>query len=312
MSELSIVVPVFNEEKNIEPLYSQLKPALDGLGRPYEMIFVDDGSTDSSFSVLKALSGRDKAVRVVRFRRNYGQTAALSAGFKHATGDILITLDGDLQNDPKDIPALLNKMKEGYDIVSGWRKHRKDPFFTKTVPSTIANGLISVITGVYLHDYGCTLKAYKKEALANINLYGEMHRFIPALASWNGVSIAEMPVEHHPRLYGKTKYGLARIGRVLLDLITVKFFLSFSTKPIRFFGGMGFILLLLGSISGLAVIIMKIMHIYNMTGNPLLYLGIMFFIVGVQFIMLGLLGEIIIRGYHEDQGYTTYAVKEII
>ena len=248
MPKVSVIIPLFEEEENINPLYSQLKSTLDDLNKPYEIIFIDDGSKDNSFKVLKVLTQQDKAVKVLKFARNYGQTAALAAGFNHAQGDIFITMDADLQNDPQDIPYLLEKMQQGYDIVSGWRKKREDPLFTKKVPSWIANGLISLITGVHLHDYGCTLKAYKKEAVKNINLYGEMHRFLPALASWNGVSIAEMPVKHQTRRHGKTKYGLSRISEVILDLITVKFLLSFSTKPIQLFGGWGFLSLFFGGI----------------------------------------------------------------
>lgn len=312
MLELSVIIPILDEEQNIKLLYSQLKSTLGTLNMAYEIIFVDDGSQDNSFNILKTIARQDKTVKAIRFGRNYGQTAALAAGFDHAQGNILITMDGDLQNDPQDIPHLLNRMQEGYDIVSGWRLRRKDPLFTKKIPSWTANWLISVITGVHLHDYGCTLKAYKKEAVKDINLYGEMHRFLPALASWNGVSIAELPVRHHHRKYGKTKYGLSRIARVILDLITVKFLLSFSTKPIQLFGGWGFLLLFFASISGLAVILMKILQNKDMTGNPLLYLTILFFVIGLQFIMMGLLGEIMARIYHESRKHPTYIIKEIV
>ena len=312
MPELSVIIPIFGEEENIKPLYSELRTALGTLNKVYEIIFIDDGSRDSSFSILKTIAQQDKTVKIIRFGRNYGQTAALTAGFNHAQGNILITMDGDLQNDPRDIPNLLNKMQEGYDIVSGWRRKRQDSLFTKKLPSWAANWLISVITGVHLRDYGCTLKAYKKEAVKNINLYGEMHRFLPALASWNGVSIAELAVRHRARRYGRTKYGLSRISKVVLDLITVKFLLSFSTKPIQLFGIWGFFSLFFGGISGLAVVLMKILQNKDMTGNPLLYLTILFFIVGIQFIMFGLLGEIMARIYHESRNHPTYTVKEII
>ena len=312
MPKVSVIIPLFEEEENINPLYSQLKSTLDDLNKPYEIIFIDDGSKDNSFKVLKVLTQQDKAVKVLKFARNYGQTAALAAGFNHAQGDIFITMDADLQNDPQDIPYLLEKMQQGYDIVSGWRKKREDPLFTKKVPSWIANGLISLITGVHLHDYGCTLKAYKKEAVKNINLYGEMHRFLPALASWNGVSIAEMPVKHQTRRHGKTKYGLSRISEVILDLITVKFLLSFSTKPIQLFGGWGFLSLFFGGISGLVVILMKILQNEDMTGNPLLFLTILLFVIGIQFILIGLLGEIMARIYHESRKHPTYIIKDII
>ena len=310
MPELSIVIPILNEEQNIKLLYSQLKPTLDSLNKDYEIIFVDDGSRDGSFGVLKDICQQDRKVRAVRFGRNYGQTAALAAGFDNAQGSVFITMDGDLQNDPQDIPRLLKKMEEGYDIVSGWREKRKDPLFTNKIPSRIANRLISIITGVRLHDYGCTLKAYKKEAIKNINLYGEMHRFLPALASWNGVSIAELPVKHHARKHGKTKYGLSRVSRVVLDLITVKFLLSFSTKPIQLFGGWGILSLLFAGVSGIAVILMKFLHGKDMTGNPLLYLTILLFVVGFQFIMVGLLGEMMSRIYHQSRKHPTYIVKE--
>lgn len=312
MPELSVIIPILNEEQNIKPLYSQLKSTLDALGRSYEIIFIDDGSCDNSFNVLKAIRQQDKTVKVIRFGRNYGQTAALAAGFDYAQGNILVTMDGDLQNNPQDIPHLLGKIEEGYDVISGWRKNRKDPLFTKKIPSWIANRLISVITGVYLHDYGCTLKAYRREAIKNISLHGEMHRFLPALASWNGVSIAELPVRHQSRIHGKTKYGLSRTGTIILDLITVKFLLSFSTKPIQLFGGWGFLSLFFGGISGVAVILMKILQNKDMTGNPLLYLTILLSVVGVQFIILGLLGEVLARIYHESCKHPTYIIKEVI
>jgi len=312
MADLSVIIPVFNEKDNIEPLYSRLRPVLEELGRPYEIIFVDDGSGDGGFDAIKALSKRDAAVRALRLCRHFGQTAALAAGFDYAKGGIFITMDGDLQNDPKDIPLLLKKMQEGYDIVSGWREKRKAPLFTKKIPSWLANRLISAITGVSLHDYGCTLKVYKRGALKNINLYGEMHRFLPALASWNGVSIAEVPVRHHARLHGRTNYGLSRTSRVILDLITVKFLLTFSTKPIQLFGGGGFLSLFIAGISAVAVILMKIFQGKDMTGNPLLYLTILLLVVGIQFVMMGLLGEIMARIYHESRKHPTYLVKETI
>jgi len=312
MPELSIVIPIFDEEKNLEPLYSGLKSVLNSLSKPYEIIFVDDGSSDGSFNILKTIRQKDETVKVIRLSKNYGQTAALAAGFEHAKGNVLIPMDADLQNDPQDIPNLLNKMQEGYDIVSGWRKQRQDPLFTKKIPSLIANRLISIITGVSLHDYGCTLKAYKKDVIQNIQLYGEMHRFLPALASWRGVSMAEIPVKHHARKHGKTKYGLSRTGRVVLDLITVKFLLNFSTRPIQLFGGLAFLLFFLGFISGVSVILMKLFQAKDMTGNPLLYLTILLLVGCLQFIMMGLLAEIIIRFYHQSNKNSTYAIKELI
>lgn len=310
MLDLSIIIPIFEEEENIKQLYEQLRTVLKSLGKSYEIIFVDDGSRDKSFLVLSEIAKQDSSVRIIRFSRNYGQTQALAAGFEHAQGNILVPMDGDLQNDPRDIPRLLKKLDEGYDIVSGWRKERKDPLLTKKVPSWIANRLISLITGVYLHDYGCTLKAYRKEALKNIDLYGEMHRFLPALASWNGVSIVELPVSHRARIHGKTKYGLSRTSKVILDLITVKFLLSFSTKPIQLFGSWGFASLFAGGVSGVVVILMKFLQGRDMTGNPLLYLTILLVVIGIQFVMMGLLGEIMARIYHQNRKHPTYVIKE--
>ena len=231
-SDLSVIIPIFNEEGNIESLYKNLKSVLDGLKKDSEIIFIEDGSTDRSFDILDKISIGDSQVRVIRFKRNFGQTAAMAAGFDHARGEVIIAMDGDLQNDPKDIPQLLQKMETGYDIVSGWRRKRKDPLFTRRIPSMVANWFISKLTGVKLKDYGCTLKAYRKEIVNHINLYGEMHRFIPALASWAGAKVAEIEVNHHPRRKGSSKYGTTRILKVVLDLITVKFLLTFSTRPI--------------------------------------------------------------------------------
>ena len=309
--QVSVVVPLLNEQDNIEPLYEQITLTLDDRYK-YEIIFIDDGSSDNSFAILSKLQKTDNKVRVIRFRKNFGQTAALSAGFSHTRGEIIIAIDGDLQNDPADIPKLIDKLEEGFDVVSGWRKKRHDKFITRLLPSKIANWLISKITGVKLHDYGCTLKAYRKEILAETKLYGEMHRFIPALASWSGAIIAEIQVNHRPRTSGKAKYGLERTMKVLLDLITVKFLLSFSTKPIQLFGGWGFLSLFLGSISALIVILMKILRGVDMTGNALLYLTILFFVIGIQFIFMGLLAEILVRTYHESQNRPTYVIKEIL
>ena len=309
--QVSVVVPVLNEQDNIEPLYEQITQTLDDK-YDYEIIFVDDGSSDNSFDVLSRLQKADPKIRVIRFRKNFGQTAALSAGFTYARGNIIAAIDADLQNDPADIPKIIDKLEEGFDVVSGWRKKRHDKVITRLLPSKIANWLISKITGVKLHDYGCTLKAYRKEILAETKLYGEMHRFIPALASWSGARIAEMEVNHRPRTTGTAKYGLERTIKVLLDLITVKFLLSFSTKPIQLFGGWGFLALFLGSASGLLVILMKILRGTDMTGNPLLYLTILFLVIGVQFIFMGLLAELLVRTYHESQNRPTYVIKEIL
>jgi len=309
--EVSVVVPLLNEQDNIGPLYEQITQTLAD-EHSYEMIFVDDGSSDDSFTVLTEVQQADARVRVIRFRKNFGQTAALAAGFAHARGKIIVAIDADLQNDPADIPKMIAKLDEGFDVVSGWRKKRHDNVITRLIPSKIANWLISRITGVKLHDYGCTLKAYRREVLAETKLYGEMHRFIPALASWSGAKIAEMTVNHRPRAAGAAKYGLGRTWKVVLDLVTVKFLLSFSTKPIQLFGGWGFLALFLGGASGVALILMKVLQKRDMTGNPLLYLTILFFVIGVQFILMGLLAELSVRTYHESQNRPTYVIKEIL
>lgn len=260
---------------------------------------------------MDKISKGDAKVRVIGFKRNFGQTAAIAAGFDYAKGEILITMDGDLQNDPQDIPQLLKKIETGYDIVSGWRKKRKDSLLTRRVPSKIANWIISTLTGVRLKDYGCTLKAYRREIVKHINLYGEMHRFIPALASWAGAQVAEIEVNHRPRKHGSSKYGISRSLKVLLDLITVKFLVTFSTRPIHVFGFLGMMGILAGLVSGVILIAMKIFHRVDMTGNPFLYLAVLLEILGIQFVVLGLLGELIIRSYYETQKKTTYVIKEI-
>jgi len=309
--DVSVVVPLLNEQDNIGPLYQQITQTLTDK-YDYEIIFVDDGSTDNSLIILTQLQKADAAVRVIRFRKNFGQTAALSAGFTHAQGRIIVAIDADLQNDPADIPKMINKLNEGYDVVSGWRKKRHDNAITRLLPSKIGNWLIAGITGVKLHDFGCTLKAYRREVLAETKLYGEMHRFIPALASWSGAKIAEMVVNHRPRTAGTAKYGLGRTWKVILDLITVKFLLSFSTKPIQLFGGWGFLALFFGGASGVAVILMKILQQRDMTGNPLLYLTILLWVIGIQFILMGLLAELLVRTYHESQNRPTYVIREIL
>ncbi len=310
--KISVVVPVFNEEDNIELLYTRTKGVLDNLGKNYEIIFVDDGSTDKTLGLLRRICQKNKKVKVVVFRRNFGQTAAISAGFDYAKGEIIVTLDADLQNDPKDISQLIEKIEEGYDVVSGWRAERKDPFFSRRVPSRISNWLTSLLTGVKLHDYGCTLKAYRREIAKDIKLYGEMHRFLPALASWVGASICEVKVGHHPRKYGKSSYNFSRISRGFLDLLTVKFLLSFATSPIQIFGKFGLISIFSGFICGIILIVMKVVSRVDMTGNPFLYLSILFLLIGGQFISMGLLGEIISRTYHESQNKSIYFIKEIL
>ena len=309
--EVSVVVPLLDEQDNIGPLYEQITQTLGG-EHSYEIIFIDDGSVDESFAVLEKLHKADAKVRIIRFRRNFGQTAALAAGFAHARGEIIIAMDADLQNDPADIPKMIAKLNEGFDVVSGWRKIRHDNALTRLLPSKMANWLISRITGVKLHDYGCTLKAYRREVLAETKLYGEMHRFIPALASWSGAKIAEMVVNHRPRTAGVAKYGLARTWKVLLDLITVKFLGSFSTKPIYIFGSLGLLSAAGSILFGLAVIYQKIAHGNDMSGNPLLILTAVFIIATIQFILMGLLAELLVRTYHESQNRPTYVIKEIL
>ncbi|MFQ5645595.1 MAG: glycosyltransferase family 2 protein [bacterium] len=309
---VSIVVPIFNEKDNIPVLCQELRQSLEELGKKYEIIIIDDGSKDTGFSILKEIAGKDQTIKVVRFRRNYGQTAALTAGFHFAKGDYVVTLDGDLQNDPRDIKKMLELADQGYEIVSGWRQDRQDDFITRKIPSLAANLLISKLTGVHLHDYGCTLKVYKKEVVKNLHLYGEAHQFIPALASWMGVNVTEIVVNHRPRKHGTSKYGLGRIYRVILDLINVKFLLSYSTRPIQIFGGLGLISLGLGGTSFAGLILTKFIYHYDMTENPLLFLTILFILVGVQFITMGLLGEINIRTYHESQKKPIYNIEETI
>lgn len=316
LGSISIVLPILNEEENLEELHSRLTSAIAELGRDYEIIAVDDGSTDGSFNVLKKLHTQDPRLKAIRFRRNFGQTAAISAGFHHAKGDVIITMDSDLQNDPSDIPRLLEKIEEGYDVVSGWRAERKDKFLSRRLPSFLANKLIVKITGVKIHDFGCTLKAYRREVVENINLYGEMHRFIPALAKWIGAEITEIKVKHHPRKHGRSKYGISRTIRVILDLITIKFLLSFSTRPIHIFGLMGLGSGFVGFLICLYLSIGKLFFPSEATSltkrMPMLLLGILLILVGVQLITMGLLGEIMIRTYHESQRKPIYVIKEII
>ncbi|MBI5196839.1 MAG: glycosyltransferase family 2 protein [Nitrospirae bacterium] len=306
---VSIVVPLYNEEENIAPLYNALKSAMDKSGRAYEILFVDDGSADKTPQMLKQIAQTDVNVRPLYFRRNFGQTAAFAAGFDHAKGDVIVTIDGDMQNDPADIPKLLSMIGE-YDIVSGWRRRRKDPFLTRRLPSMIANYLISMVTGVKLHDYGCSLKAYRADVVKNINLYGEMHRFIPAVASWYGVKIAEAETTHHSRQRGKSKYGISRTPKVILDLITVKFLQSFSTKPIQAFGPIGLLCGLAGMGISLYLTILKLSG-QAIGGRPLLLLGVLLIIVGIQLIGMGLLGEMMVRVYHESQRKPIYVLKEV-
>ena len=310
--EYSIIIPVYNEVQNIEPLYAAIKPVIEKIDRSCEVIFIDDGSKDGTYDALRKIHENDPVCRIIRFRRNFGQTAAMAAGFTHARGNVIITLDGDLQNDPTDIPMLLDKVAEGYDVVSGWRVNRKDKFITRRVPSICANWLISKITGVNLHDYGCTLKAYRREVAQNVGLYGEMHRFIPAIASWMGVNVAEVPVKHHARQHGRSKYGLSRTMRVVLDLITVKFLLSYATRPLQVFGSIGFISASLGFALGLYLTFCKLLLGYQLSSRPMLFLSILLILVGIQLITMGLLGEMLVRIYHEGQNKPVYAIREIL
>src|SRR3989344_73621 len=266
---LSIVIPVYNEEKSLKPLYERIKGVCGVLDKEYEIIFIDDGSRDKSFDILEEIAQGDKNVKLIKFKKNFGQTAALSAGFERAKGEIIIPIDADLQNDPRDIPKLLAKLDEGFDVVSGWRKDRKDDFFSKKFPSQIANSLISFITKIKLHDYGCTLKAYRSEVLRGVNIYGEMHRFLPAYAARQGAAIAEIPVNHFPRKFGKTNYGVSKTFKVILDLLVIKFMLGYSTKPIYFFGGFGAISMFLGFTSGLLALYLKIFRSVSFILTPL-------------------------------------------
>jgi glycosyltransferase involved in cell wall biosynthesis len=310
--DLSVVIPLYNEQESIPALYDELSSVLDELGYRYEVIIIDDGSKDASFARLRDIHERDPRWKVIRFRRNYGQTAELSAGFDQAVGDVVITLDADLQNDPRDIPKLLAKLDEGYDIVSGWRKDRKEPFFSRRLPSMLANQLISTTTGVSLHDYGCTLKAYRSVVVKNINLYGELHRFIPAVASAIGVTVAEVPVNDRARRFGKSKYGISRTFRVILDLITVRFILSYSTRPLQIFGGIGFLTGAAGVLIGLYLTFVKLVLGQNIGDRPLLILAVLLIILGVQMVSIGLVAEIVVRTYHEAQHKPIYMVREIL
>lgn len=309
--KLSLVIPVYNEESSLPLLYESIHKTLKPLEKSWEVVFVDDGSSDGSLTALKTLAKKDpKHVRVVAFRRNFGQTAAISAGIDHAQGETIVLLDADLQNDPADIPRLLAKLDEGYDLVSGWRKDRKDNRLTRTVPSNIANGLISAVTGVHLHDFGCTLKAYHRDVLSGFRLYGEMHRFIPVFAHSVGARIAEIPVSHHPRKFGKANYGLDRTVKIILDLFTVKFLLEYSHKPIRLFGGAGVGLMLLGMVDLAYVFVRRMFYGVPASTSPLLLIGVMLFILGFQSILMGLIAELLARTYHESQAKPTYTVRE--
>ncbi len=308
--EVSVFLPVYNEEPNLRPLHAKLDAALRALGRSAEIVYVDDGSTDGSLNILRELAQTDPRVRVVALRRNYGQTAAMAAGIDAARGKVLIPMDADLQNDPADIERLLDTLDEGYDVVSGWRKNRKDKMVTRKIPSMIANRLISWIGGVPLHDYGCSLKAYRRESLQDVRLYGEMHRFIPIYASWAGARVTEIPVEHHARTMGKSKYGLSRTLKVVFDLMTIKFMASYQTKPIYVFGSFGMLAFAISLLGGLYAVFLKVIHKADFVQTPLPILTIVMFAVGVQFLLMGLLAEMLVRTYHESQAKAIYAVRE--
>jgi len=313
--DISVFLPVFNEEPNLRPLHEKLDSALGQLRRTAEIIYVDDGSSDGSLDVLREIAAEDSRVRVIALRRNYGQTPAMSAGIDAARGRVLIPMDADLQNDPADIKRLLDKLDEGYEVVSGWRKNRKDPLFTRKIPSMMANWLISKIGGVPLHDYGCSLKAYRRESLADVHLYGEMHRFIPIYASWSGARVAEMPVEHHARTMGKSKYGLSRTIKVVFVLMTIKFMASYQTKPLYIFGYAGLLTFVVSFLCGVFAFLMKFAnwpHHADFIQTPLPVLTMVLLVLGVQFFFMGLLAEMLVRTYHESQAKAVYAVRERI
>ncbi|GJM43620.1 MAG: glycosyl transferase [Gemmatimonadota bacterium] len=310
---VSFVIPMYNEKDNVGPLVREVGAALDASGRDAEVILIDDGSTDGTSARLREVPKEDPRFRVIFFRRNFGQTAAMSAGFDHARGDVIVAMDGDLQNDPADLELLMAKIEtEGFDIVSGWRKDRKDAYVSRRLPSSMANWLIGRITGVKLHDYGCSLKAYRAEVLKNVRLYGEMHRFIPALASWYGARITETPVNHRARTMGVSKYGIGRTIRVILDLITVKFLLSFSTRPLQVFGVWGLGIFSVGFVISAYLTILRLFAKIRLSERPLLLLGVLMILMGVQLISMGLLGEIVIRTYHESQNKPIYVIREIV
>lgn len=311
MNLVSVVVPLFNEEGNVIQLYKELNEMSSRSGLTCEFVFVDDGSSDKTVEILREATADDERVAIVVLRRNFGQTPAMAAGFDFAQGDIIVSMDGDLQNDPAEIPRMISKLEEGYDLVAGWRKDRKDKMLTRRLPSMLANRLISKMTNVVLHDYGCTLKVFRSEVAKNTHLYGEMHRFIPAVAAQMGVRIAELPVNHRPRIHGTSKYGISRTFRVVLDLLTVVFFLGFSTRPLHMFGTLGFVSSGIGGLILGLMFVQKIFFEISMGSRPLLMLGVMMFIIGLQFICFGLLAEIMVRTYHESQDKKIYTVRDV-
>ena len=310
--ELSLFLPVLNEEDNLRPMHAKISEALNSLGKTAEVIYVDDGSTDKSLQVLREIAMRDGRVRVISLRRNYGQTAAMSAGIDAAKGEILIPMDADLQNDPNDIIRLLDKLDEGFDVVSGWRKNRQDKLISRKIPSQIANRIISWIGGVPLHDYGCSLKAYRRDVIQDVKLYGEMHRFIPIYAAWAGARVTEIPVDHHARTMGKSKYGISRTVKVVFDLMTIKFMASYQTKPIYVFGTFGLIAFLLSIFAGLWAFVFKFIYSVSFILTPLPVIAIVLLAISMQFFLMGLLAEMLVRTYHESQDKAIYAVRERI
>jgi glycosyltransferase involved in cell wall biosynthesis len=309
---VSIIIPVYNEEESLPMLHQSIHEALDHQPVGWEVIYIDDGSRDSSPDVMQRLVDADpERARAIFLRRNFGQTAAIAAGIDYSNGDVIVLMDADLQNDPADIPMMLDKICEGYEVVSGWRVNRQDKMIKRKLPSVIANGLISKVTGVHLHDYGCTLKAYRREVITGFRLYGEMHRFIPAYANQVGAKMIEVPVHHHARQYGTTKYGLNRTFKVILDLVTVKFLMSYAHKPIYLFGGAGIAMIALSFLVALGMVLLKIFAGQDMTGSPLLMMAVMLFILGFQSILMGLIAELLARTYHESQQKTTYNVRRV-
>jgi glycosyltransferase involved in cell wall biosynthesis len=309
--EISVVVPMRNESPNVRQLYKELISTLETYGRPFEIVAIDDGSTDDTFALLAELQAQDVRLRVIRLRRNFGQTAAFAAGFAHARGQFIVTSDGDLQNDPKDIPAMVERIRTGPDIVAGWRKDRKDAFLNRRLPSMVANAIISFATGVKLHDYGCSLKVFRAEVVKSMKLYGEMHRFLPAIAAEQGVEIVEHVVNHRRRMHGKSKYGISRTIRVVLDLMTVKFLSSYSTRPLQMFGGVGLAMLSVGTLVCAWLAYVKFFEHQGIADRPLLLLGVMMILGGMNLVMTGLLAEMLSRTYHESQSKPTYAIREI-
>jgi glycosyltransferase involved in cell wall biosynthesis len=310
--ELSLFLPVLDEEDNLRPMHAKIQAALETLGKTAEVIYVDDGSTDNSLAILKEIAASDDRVRVISLRRNYGQTAAMSAGIDAARGEILIPMDADLQNDPADIAKLLKKLDEGYDVVSGWRKNRQDKMISRKIPSKIANKIVSWIGGVPLHDYGCSLKAYRREVIQDVKLYGEMHRFIPIYASWAGARVAEIPVDHHARTMGRSKYGISRTIKVIFDLMTIKFMAEYHTKPIYVFGAFGMIAFLISMAASIWALVLKFGYSVSFILTPLPVIAVVMLAISVQFFLMGLLAELLVRTYHESQDKAIYAVRERI